>query len=88
MLKRAPAHREEGSWKYKVGTLPTWRGVELHTTLDGESINVYVVTGVTDLNAIAEIVPARKSRSERTYTQPMSTILIMRKTRSTRSWKI
>ena len=62
-------------------------GVELHTTLD-ESISVYVVTGVTDLNAIAEIVPARKSRSERTYTQPMSTILIMRKTRSTRSWKI
>ena len=52
------------------------------------SISVYVVTGVTDLNAIAEIVPARKSRSERTYTQPMSTILIMRKTRSTRSWKI
>ena len=62
-------------------------GVELHTTLDGESI-AYVVTGVTDLNAIAEIVPARKSRPERTYTQPMSTILIMRKTRSTRSWKI
>ena len=63
-------------------------GVELHTTLDGESISVYVVTGVTDLNAIAEIVPARKSRPERTYTQPMSTILIMRKTRSTASWKI
>ena len=34
-------------------------GVELHTTLDGESISVYVVTGVTDLNAIAEIVPAK-----------------------------
>ncbi|WZB60168.1 hypothetical protein WJ970_18475 [Achromobacter xylosoxidans] len=35
-------------------------GVELHTTLDGESISVYVVTGVTDLNAIAEIVPREK----------------------------
>ena len=36
-------------------------GVELHTTLDGESISVYVVTGVTDLNAIAETSP-RESR--------------------------
>ena len=27
-------------------------GVELLTTIDGESISVYVVVGVTDLNAI------------------------------------
>ena len=45
-------------------------GVELHTTLDGESISVYVVTGVTDLNAIAEIVPARsRGRSGHTRSQ-------------------
>ncbi len=35
-------------------------GVELATTLDGESISVYVVMGVTDLNAIADIVPREK----------------------------
>ena len=35
-------------------------GVELHTTLDGESISAYVVTGVNDLNAIADIVPPEK----------------------------
>ncbi|KGD87834.1 hypothetical protein JL37_24960 [Achromobacter sp. RTa] len=35
-------------------------GIELHTTLDGESISVYVVAGVTDLNAIADIVPRAK----------------------------
>ncbi|KOF53576.1 MULTISPECIES: hypothetical protein [unclassified Achromobacter] len=35
-------------------------GVALDTTLDGESISTYVVTGVTDLNAIADIVPREK----------------------------
>ena len=35
-------------------------GVELLTTLDGEPISVYVVVGVTDLNAIADIVPIEK----------------------------
>ena len=35
-------------------------GVELLTTIDGESISVYVVVGVTDLNAIADIVPIEK----------------------------
>ena len=35
-------------------------GVELHTTLDGESISAYVVTGVNDLNGIADIVPPEK----------------------------
>lgn len=63
-------------------------GVELHTTLDGESISAYVVMGVTDLDAIADIVPPKKSKAERTYTPPVSTMLIMRKTKSTRSWKI
>lgn len=32
-------------------------GVALETTLDGERINTYVVTGVSDLEAIADIVP-------------------------------
>jgi enoyl-[acyl-carrier-protein] reductase (NADH) len=35
-------------------------GVELETTLDGERIDAYVVTGVSDLEAIADIVPHEK----------------------------
>jgi len=35
-------------------------GMALETTLDGERIDVYVVTGVSDLEAIAEIVPREK----------------------------
>lgn len=35
-------------------------GVELQTTLDGERISAYVVTGVNDLNVIADIVPPKK----------------------------
>lgn len=35
-------------------------GVALETTLDGERIDSYVVTGVTDLEAIADIVPHEK----------------------------
>ena len=35
-------------------------GVALETTLDGERIDVYVVTGVSDLEAIADIVPHEK----------------------------
>ncbi|WMD21401.1 hypothetical protein RAS12_03260 [Achromobacter seleniivolatilans] len=35
-------------------------GVELLTTLDGEGITAYVVVGVNDLNAIADIVPVEK----------------------------
>ena len=62
-------------------------GVELHTTLDGESISVYVVVGVTDLNAIADLVP-REGRRGRIYTPRMSTMLIMRKNKSTKSWRI
>lgn len=32
-------------------------GVALETTIDGERISTYVVTGVSDLEAIADIVP-------------------------------
>lgn len=35
-------------------------GVCLETLLDGERIDTYVVTGVTDLEAIADIVPREK----------------------------
>ena len=35
-------------------------GVALETTLDGERIDTYVVTGVSDLEAIADIVPHEK----------------------------
>ena len=35
-------------------------GVSLETTLDGERIDAYVVTGVTDLETIADIVPREK----------------------------
>jgi len=35
-------------------------GVALETTLDGERIDAYVVTGVSDLEAIADIVPHEK----------------------------
>lgn len=35
-------------------------GVALETTLDGEGIDAYVVTGVSDLEAIADIVPREK----------------------------
>jgi len=35
-------------------------GVALETTLDGERIDTYVVTGVSDLEAIADIVPYEK----------------------------
>nr|WP_202109345.1 hypothetical protein [Bordetella sp. 15P40C-2] len=35
-------------------------GVALATTLDGERIDSYVIAGVSDLEAIAEIVPAEK----------------------------
>jgi len=35
-------------------------GGELHTTLDGESISAYVVTGMDDLEAIADLVPREK----------------------------
>ncbi|CAM4097304.1 hypothetical protein [Bordetella muralis] len=35
-------------------------GVALETTIDGERISTYVVTGVSDLEAIADIVPHEK----------------------------
>lgn len=35
-------------------------GVALETTLDDQRIDVYVVTGVSDLEAIADIVPHEK----------------------------
>ena len=35
-------------------------GVALETTLDGERIDAYVVTGVSDLEAVADIVPREK----------------------------
>src|SRR5690606_37385509 len=35
-------------------------GLALQTTLDGERIDAYVVTGVADLEAVADIVPREK----------------------------
>ena len=35
-------------------------GLALQTTLDGERIDAYVVTGVSDLEAVADIVPREK----------------------------
>lgn len=35
-------------------------GVALDTQLDGENVSTYVVTGVMDLEAIADIVPSEK----------------------------
>lgn len=35
-------------------------GVALETTLDGERVDAYVVTGISDLEAIADIVPQEK----------------------------
>ena len=42
----------------KVADVPG--GVALQTTLDGERIDAYVVTGIVDLEAIADIVPTEK----------------------------
>ncbi|MBO1111633.1 hypothetical protein [Bordetella petrii] len=35
-------------------------GVALETTLDGERVDAYVVSGVSDLEAVADIVPREK----------------------------
>src|SRR5690606_16830953 len=35
-------------------------GVALETTLDGERIDAYVVTGVSDIEAVGDIVPREK----------------------------
>jgi hypothetical protein len=38
-------------------------GVALETTLDGERIDAYVVTGVSDIEAVGDIVPREKAEA-------------------------
>lgn len=42
----------------KLSNIPN--GIALATTLDGERIDTYVLAGISDLEAIADIVPAEK----------------------------